>query len=283
MKCFVLWQSSNDFSHLSSNCSLQSLHRRKLTSQIQGDNQESSFSATIDIDGRRKRLASHIEKWRMLQKTVVPQVGDFVAQQAVSKKFADSPEKEVLYITSDFSESQRVKLNLIDLGKQERQFHKGAACDTIQTVRTITKTISSMRANKKAQDYGQQMHMQSITQILDVEHRQTIAMNDYSAAWNAMLKLGLSKDDPRFPPLNTKDLFRKPTNIKRAVGNSRRPDGKLWALGGIPSGVHSPLPSQFSAFPLISLVDQILPSPIGTQSVQSAKSEWVSYWTMFQT
>ena len=71
-----------------------------------------------------------------------------------------------------------------------------------------------MRANKKAQDYGQQMHMQSITQILDVEHRQTIAMNDYSAAQNAMLKLGLSKDDPCFPPLNTKDLFRKPTNIK---------------------------------------------------------------------
>ena len=283
MKRFVLWQSSNDFSRLSSNCSLQSLHRHKLTSRIQGDDQESSFSATVDIDGRRKQLASHIEKWRMLQKTVVPQVGDFVAQQAVSKKFADSPEKEVLYIASDFSESQRVKVDLIDLGKQERQFHEGAACDAIQTIRTITKTISSMRANKKAQDYGQQMHTRSITQILDVERRQTIAMNDYSAAWNAMLKLGLSKDDPRFPPLNTKDLFRKPTNIKRAVGDSRRPDGKLWAPGGISSGVHSPLPSQFSAFPLISLVDQISPSPVGTQSVQSAKSEWVSYRTMFQT
>ena len=90
----------------------------------------------------------------MLQKTVVPQVSDFVAQQAVSKKFADSPKKEVLYITSDFSESQCVKLDLIDLGKQEWQFHEGAACDAIQTVQTITKTISSMRANKKAQDYG---------------------------------------------------------------------------------------------------------------------------------
>ena len=70
----------------------------------------------------------------MLQKTVVPQVSDFVAQQAVLKKFADSPEKEVLYIASNFSESQHVKLDLIDLGKQEQQFHKGAACDTIQTI-----------------------------------------------------------------------------------------------------------------------------------------------------
>ena len=140
-----------------------------------------------------------------------------------------------------------------------------------------------MRANKKVQDYGQQMHTWSITQILDVEHCQTIAMNDYSATRNVMLKLGLSKDDPCFPPLNTKDLFWKPTNIKQAVGDSWHPDGKLWAPGGIPSGVHSPLLSQFSTFPLISLVDQISPSPVGTQSVQLAKSEWVSYRIMFQT
>jgi len=46
-----------------------------------------------------------------------------------------------------------------------------------------------MRANKKAQDYGQQMHTWSIVQILDIEHCQTIAMNDYSASRNAMLKL----------------------------------------------------------------------------------------------
>ena len=68
----------------------------------------------------------------MLQKTVVPQVGNFVAQQAISKKFADSPEKEVLYIPSDFSESQCIKLDLVDLGKQKQQLHEGAVCDAIQ-------------------------------------------------------------------------------------------------------------------------------------------------------
>ena len=250
-----------------------SSNRRKLSSQIQVDEKEPSFSATVDIDGRRKRLTSRIEKWRTLQKTVVPQVGDFVAQQAVSKKFADSPEKEVLYIPSDFSEAQRVKLGLIDLGKQERQLHEGAACDAIQAVRTIKKTLSSMRANKKAQDYGQQMHTRSIAQICDVEHRQAIVISDYSAARNAMLKLGLSKDDPRFPPLNNQDLYRKPTNVKRAVGDSRRPDGKLWASGSVPSGLQPGLSSQPSAFPFTSHIEQLLPSTIGTQSVQAAKSE----------
>jgi hypothetical protein len=210
----------------------------------------------------------------MLQKTFIPQIGDFVAQQAVSKKFVDSPEKEVLYITSDFSESQCIKLDLVDLGKQEWQLHEGAACDAIQTVRTITKTISSMRANKKVQDYGQQMHTRSIVQILDIEHCQTIAMNDYSASRNAMLKLRLSKDDPRFPPLNINDVYRKPTNIKRAVGDSRHPDGKLWAQGSIAGAVYPPLPSQSSDFPATTLVDQLPLLSVGTQSVQSAKSKW---------
>ena len=79
-------------------------------------------------------MALRIQKWCMLQKTVISQVGDFVAQQAVSKKFVDSLEKEVLYIPSDFSESQCIKLDLVDLGKQEWQLHEGAACDAIQTV-----------------------------------------------------------------------------------------------------------------------------------------------------
>jgi hypothetical protein len=192
---------------------------------------EATVSLSNEVEKRRERLRMRIENWRDLQKDLTPQLGDLVAQQAIQKKTANAPEEEVLYIPSDFTGAERIKYDLVKLGEQERHFLEGTAFDYISKVKTITKTFFASHANKKAQGYSQQTHTRSITEIEDIEECQTAAIFDYSVTRNAMISLGMSEHDPCFPPLSKEDTYRKPTHLKRAVGDSRRNDGALWSAG----------------------------------------------------
>ena len=83
---------------------------------------ESSARAT-EIEKRRERLRTRIDNWRdVIQKHLVPQIGDVVAWQAISGKSADTPENEILYLPSDFTEADRIKFDMIKLGEQELVF-----------------------------------------------------------------------------------------------------------------------------------------------------------------
>ncbi|KDR66863.1 hypothetical protein GALMADRAFT_283703 [Galerina marginata CBS 339.88] len=72
------------------------------------------------------------------------------------------------------------------------------------------------------------------------------AVAEYSATRDAMISLGLSSDNPQFPELTMDDNFRKPTNVKRAIGDSRRHDGGIWVGGARPTASSS-LSTQLSA------------------------------------
>ena len=192
---------------------------------------EANVSLSNEVEKRRERLRTRIENWRDLQKDLTPQLGDLIAQQAIQNKTANAPEEEVLYVPSNFTEAERIKYDLVKLGEHERHFLEGTAFDYIAKVKTITKTFFASHADKKAEGYSQRTHTRSITVIEDIEERQTAAIVDYSVTRNAMISLGMSQHDPSFPPLSKDDTYRKPTHLKRAVGDSRRNDGALWSAG----------------------------------------------------
>lgn len=171
----------------------------------------------------------------------MPQVGDYVLKQSTTQKMENAPEGEKLYIPSDFSEAERVRLRLVSLGECERRLQSGAAYDTIQRVRTTCKTISSLHSNKKAQAYGQTRHTRATEQIRVIEARRDLFISDYESIRKNMTSLGLAEDSPEFPPLSLADTYRKPTNIKRAVGDSRRHDGAIWTntVVQLPSTIHT--------------------------------------------
>ncbi|KAF8955769.1 hypothetical protein BDZ97DRAFT_1709000 [Flammula alnicola] len=191
-------------------------------------------------NSQKDRLRNRIDKWRQEQKSIMPQVGEYVFKQAVSGKMTDNPEDEVLYLPSNFTESQRLALELVHLGEYERRLHEGSAYDALRNVRTAVKTIVALQAEKKAQAYGQTRHTRSSEQIRDMEARRDLAMEDYSATRLSMISLGLPENSPQFPPLTITDTFRKPTNIKRAVGDSRRTDGPMWTNTGVTGGSRLP-------------------------------------------
>jgi len=194
----------------------------------------------------RDHLRERIDDWRKLQRDLVPQIGDFVARQAVSRKVADYPEKEVLYLPSNFSGAQRVQYDLVTLGEHERRFHQGAAYDAIVRIRILRKSINALVSRKKTQDRGQKPNTRSAGQIRELEAACTLQISAYSAARGAMISLGLSEDDPQFPELTVDDTFRKPTNVKRAIGDSRRHDSSLWVGGPRPTVSSSTQPTQRS-------------------------------------
>jgi len=207
--------------------------RRGIHSQVaRGD------SSPSDLEHHRKWLAARIEKWRKSQKEIASQLGDLVATQAISKRSVDAPEKELLYLPSQLSLSERTKLNLVDLGRQELLVQEGVACDAVQKLRTIIKMHVAMEDQKRSQAYGQDHHTKASGPIREIKARRDLAMADYHAAREAMVFLGMNPDSASFSVLTFNDLSRKATNKKRAVGDSQRTDGMIWTQTGVSGGMH---------------------------------------------
>ncbi|KAF8965358.1 hypothetical protein BDZ97DRAFT_1904028 [Flammula alnicola] len=192
-----------------------------------------------EISKQRSKLRNQINKWRRVQRKIAPQVGDHVAKQALSFKTLDSTEDENLFLPSDFSLSDRLSLNLIQLSELQRRYFQGYAHNYKDQVRLISKSLSALRVEKKKNAYGQDRHTRAAARISDVEHRLDLAIEDYNATRSALVSLGMSEDDPEFPPLTLKDTFRKRTNTKRAVGDTYRMDGLIWTNTGATGGARA--------------------------------------------
>jgi len=225
-------------------------------------NKDPSPALLSEIQARRDKLTLQIDKWRDTQKIVMPQVGDHVLRQSVEGHITNTPEEEILYIPSNFKEVERISLDLVILGEYERRLLEGAACDVIRSVRTISKTLDAMMVGKKAHAYGQERHTKAASQIEDTKSRQQAAIGDYLSIRKSLIALGMTEEDPRFPPLSIEDTKRLSTHSKWAVGDSRRLDGKIWtANAGITSGARLPA-SAAAGGPSLSLEQ----APVGTQA-----------------
>jgi hypothetical protein len=220
----------------------------------------------VEIEKRRERLQKRIDTWRRIQKTLVPQIGDLVAQQAISGKAAGLPEEEALFVPSDFGEGDRIKFDLVSQGENQRRLLQGTACDYVAKIKTVSKTIDSGKADKKLQEFGQRGHTRAGDHIRSVEKLLQLCIDDYSATRDAMIALGMSPDDPSYPLLMLKDTFRKATHSKRAVGDSRRFDGLAWTHTGVTGG------SRRLPFTATTPLSAQQPNPgIGTQVIKAKR------------
>jgi hypothetical protein len=218
-------------------------------------------------------LRKRIDSWRSIQKTLVPQIGDMVARQAISGKTGDCPEEEVLYLPSDFSEADRIKYELVALGETQRQLLQGTACDYVSKIKTISKTIDSGKATKKSDEYTQRGHTRAGDLICKIEKLQERSIDDYTATRNALIALGMSPNNHSYPPLTLQDTFRKATHLKRAVGDSRRSDGLAWMHTGVNGGAR-PIPSTASS-------SSAQPnSGIGTQAVKGKRKQYFLFLSL---
>jgi hypothetical protein len=209
-----------------------------------------------------QKLRSRIDKWRTTQKSLMEKIGDHVASQTLEGSTLDAPEEEKLFLPSDFNSSQRVGFGIAHLAEIERRLQEGTAFDALQTLRTIVKVIVVLRAQKKKNEVGQTQHTRALTKIEDVEACRDLAMADYNESRTRLIMLGLAENDPVFLPLNLTDTYRKPTHLRRAVGDSQRPDGTLWTMTGISLGSRAPAVAPGPSGPALATQP---PHQIGTQ------------------
>jgi len=196
-----------------------------------------------ELDTKRDQLRKRIDKWRCAQKSLMPQVGDHVERHRVALSQCDSddrPEKETLFLPSDFSREDSATLLLSSFAQDQHQLLEGAAFDALHQVRTIIKGTIIARQDKIKHARGQSANTRATVRIKSVEFERDFAIAEYNAIRDMLISLGLSSDDSIYRRLELKDTERKRTDVRRAVGDSHRTDGAIWTQTGIGAGSKAP-------------------------------------------
>ncbi|TEB25867.1 hypothetical protein FA13DRAFT_1796169 [Coprinellus micaceus] len=183
----------------------------------------------------RSQLHTAIKCFHDIQASVTPQVTKDLAEMKSS--VANShPEKQCLYLPSDYDEANRTKRDLTELGTMEYQILEGAAYDALKRLRTIVRLLSTLRKDENNNSYGQARHMKSKTQIIDATLKRDTCMKQYKHLHKCLISLGLPRDDPTLHKLTLASLNHKLTTATRETGNTYKADGLLWASGKIQKG-----------------------------------------------
>ncbi|KAL0562908.1 hypothetical protein V5O48_019170, partial [Marasmius crinis-equi] len=176
-----------------------------------------------DIRDRRERLVTRIKAFRKLQVNLMPYV-----EVDVLKQEASEPEKECLFIPSDYSDSlERQEKGLQSLVELERTLRQGELYDAIEDVRQAAKNQSIVRDQKNKNDRGTKANTRSLLQLKTIYVDLLCCINDYNSTRKALCALGDGLD---LPEMTEQDTYRKSTVHKRGLGDSRRTDGQLYTL-----------------------------------------------------
>lgn len=244
--------------------------RRRIRLQLEQRGKSTKRQVTNDeLAKERGQLWRKIEKLRIIQKDITPQVELQVTDQHIQTKHVDLPEREVLYLPSDFVENDRLRLGLVAMAEHQRKLAEGAANDAILRVQKLAKVLSNTRMAKRSDGSGQAHQTRATATETEVAFKLDLAIMDYNDLRQLLLKLGVSDADPVYRPLTLDDTFRKPTASNRNLGDTYRNDGPLWAANaGVTAGARPPTGSQ------VSLV-----SSIATQRMRATKRKCISFYS----
>ncbi|KAJ3519411.1 hypothetical protein NMY22_g13219 [Coprinellus aureogranulatus] len=183
------------------------------------------------VDSHRSKLRSRIDHFRRLQKRAYtnPTIGGLTRDKPQGY---DTPEHELLYLPSDFSLSDRKKGKLEVMAEYELKLRQGFAYDGIRKLREISKVLS-MNQGEKKDARGQKGNTRAQVSVDATLDSLLLAIDEYNTNRASMIKHGL--DPLEFPPMRQEDTYRKPTDIKRQVGDSRRVEGALYRSHSVPS------------------------------------------------
>ena len=175
------------------------------------------------IESRQKKLSTCLAKFFDEQAKAMPTITG--RSQSKPKNVEDT----ILHLPSDFTATERLELKLEPLAHEEKLLREGELVDALAEVRDTAQHLTCARTRKQKHARHQRQNTRTLSQVLEAENERNAAIEDYNAARVQLLRL--VDEDPRFPPLTIKDTFRKSTELKRQVGDSRRGEGKIWSVG----------------------------------------------------
>lgn len=201
---------------------------RKKVSRSSGSTFTSAVATEIDRD--RQRLRSDLKKWRSSQAAWMPLAMELIASAAYSE-----PEDEKLWLPSDFKQDQRDKFGLSALADAERQLREGEAFDAIRDICQVIRYTLSASKHKRSHAHGVTQNTRAGKILRAASEKKSVWMQKYARARKHLIGLGMSTDDPAFPPLQEKDTFLKNIEDPHTIGDGKKHSGWIWSFGQGPA------------------------------------------------
>lgn len=178
----------------------------------------------------RVKLRQDLVDWRKRQYNFCPSLKDRI--DAVDPT---SPELESLFLPSAFRQSSaREKLGLAELAEVEYELRLGQAYDALNDVRTKIKIFNTNLDYKKHNVFGQRSNTRAHQYLQTLSVDKVSAADKYRQARQALLILGLPKNDESLRPLHDHELWGKDTSHLGQLGDTKREEPWFWTVG-IPS------------------------------------------------
>ncbi|KAK0470868.1 hypothetical protein IW261DRAFT_1572702 [Armillaria novae-zelandiae] len=139
------------------------------------------------------------------------------------------PETCKLLLPSAMSPILRQKMGFTNLVAEEYELREGAAYDSIAEVRLRASTVAYMDETRQGNDMGQERLTKSLRQLNNARESLELAIQQYNGHQMAMKELGVhSGSSFPLPELSMQDTYRKTRTRKRAMGDSRVMDGRIF-------------------------------------------------------
>ncbi|KAJ7732066.1 hypothetical protein DFH07DRAFT_755417 [Mycena maculata] len=186
---------------------------------------------TLDTMLEQQRLGADLKKWHQQQRHICPQVVPYVISEPYKP-----PQWEKLFLPSDFTSSERIKLGLETLGAEELKLRQGEANDALRSLREHIQHSQALRQHKNARSnavHGQEKNTRAVQKIKDVQTKIQSYVNKYRQARTAMIALGCNPQDPKFgfPELRDEDLYTKNVDQPHNLGDGGKVEGWIWRQG----------------------------------------------------
>ncbi|KAJ7022800.1 hypothetical protein C8F04DRAFT_1194153 [Mycena alexandri] len=196
--------------------------QRKLKHLIHDTEEHELQAWKKEISKRTTKLRDQMAVFRRDQKHFMPKLGDKVAAQTACGL---AIELEQLYLPSDLTKLERQQLDLVPLGAEESKWREGQIFDILRALQNIVKGLGTLRFQKYKNDCQQKQNSWPGDHIAEAIKHQNQHRESYGVVRMALIALNGSTT---FPVLPEVDLFMKPVQHKRRVGDSKRTDGLLW-------------------------------------------------------
>ncbi|KAK0433192.1 hypothetical protein EV421DRAFT_1741782 [Armillaria borealis] len=201
------------------------ISRRELLTRIRNEKTNPNETERDAIDCEREKLGTRIFQW--YREAPNPEIAD--VWDKVFETSAPVPETYKLLLPSAMSHALHQKMAFTDLVMEEYKLREGAAYDAIAEVRLHASTVAYMDETRQRDVKGQRHLTRSLCQLNDARNRLELGIQHYNAHRTAMKELGVH-DGSSFPlpELSMQDTYRKTRTRKRAMGDSRKMDGRIF-------------------------------------------------------
>jgi hypothetical protein len=197
--------------------------RLNLKRLIKSESKHPLAQTRREIEQTQSSVESRVLRYYELLRQICPKISKVIDSQK------SGPQEDVnLFFPSGFPAKNRNHFGMKELAHQERILRTAQLDDLILTVRSLATLLSAMRARKRKHFRGQKQNTSAMNAIFTQEDNLNLKIAEYTCSRKSLLLLGFGDDDNSFPPLSRKDCYKKPTELKRQVGDSRRPDGNVW-------------------------------------------------------